>query len=555
MMATGTRDAARTIGVLVLCLSLSFGVQAALLASPMLTMHVFDGVLQSRNDDTLLALTIGFGVVILMGGWLRYLRALLVAAATDQAGRRLQLHALGASVRGALSGDRTRGLAALGDVAEVRRLLGGAVASDLLDLLTVPAALAFLFLLHPLYGWVALGGCAVLGILGALADRTTRALVRSASGEQARSNAALTSRLRGRDMIEGLGMLPAILRRWRPQGAAALDLADAAQRRARAIQGLAHLIGLLLQMAMVAVGAWLVSRQDASPGSLLAATMLAGIATSPVSRVVATWRDWAFGVAAWQRLSDFIAENAPPAPALRRADAPPGLHVAGLTVRTPDGARVLVRDLDLTVSPGEVLGLRGSNGVGKSSLLRALLGIGPAEAGRALLDGEDLAAPCRVDGRAEIGARIGYLPQGAQLLHGSVLDNIRRFGHSPADLAVAAARHVGAHDAIGRLSHGYETPAGLAGGLSGGQRQLVALARAVFAAPRLLVLDEPEAGLDAASIIQLRAAVARECAVGSVVLLVTHNPADWADVVTHWLDLDRDATWRVVPAQHLEPAR
>ena len=163
MMATGTRDAARTIGVLVLCLSLSFGVQAALLASPMLTMHVFDGVLQSRNDDTLLALTIGFGVVILMGGWLRYLRALLVAAATDQAGRRLQLRALGASVRGALSGDRTRGLAALGDAAEVRRLLGGAVASDLLDLLTVPAALAFLFLLHPLYGWVALGGCAVLG--------------------------------------------------------------------------------------------------------------------------------------------------------------------------------------------------------------------------------------------------------------------------------------------------------------------------------------------------------------------------------------------------------
>ena len=526
-------------GVMAICLGLSVGVQAALLASPLLTMHVFDGVLQSRNDDTLLALSLGFVLMVSLGGLLRYLRARLVATASESAGLRLQAGALGASVRGALAGDRARGLAALGDVSEVRRMLGGAVASDLLDLLTVPAAIAFLFLLHPLYGWTALAGCILLAALGALADRTTRALVRDAMAEQARSTAALTGRLRGRDMLHGLGMLRATLLRWRPEGQRAIELGDAAQRRARAIQGIASFTGLLLQMAMVTLGAWLVARQDASTGSLLAATMLAGMAAAPVSRVVATWRDWAYGVAAWRRLTGFIAAHAEPALLPPDPAAPTGLGVANLTVTTPDGSRELMRDLDLTLPPGSVLGVRGANGAGKSSLLRAILGIAPVRGGECRLDGEDLRTP---DVR---NARVGYLPQGAQLLHGSVLDNIRRFGGEDAGPAVAAARRVGAHEPIGRLPRGYDTPAGSQSGLSGGQRQLVALARAFYGAPRLLVLDEPEAGLDAAAIVLLRAAVTAARDEGAIVILVTHDPTEWAGLVTHWLDLGADAAWQI----------
>ena len=528
-------------GVMALCLGLSVGLQAALLASPLLTMHVFDGVLQSRNDDTLLALSLGFVLMVSLGGLLRYLRARLVATASESAGLRLQSGALGACLRGALVGDRARGLAALGDVSEVRRMLGGAVASDLLDLLTVPAAIAFLFLLHPLYGWTALGGCILLAALGALADRTTRALVRSAMAEQARSTAALTGRLRGRDMLHGLGMLRATLLRWRPEGQRAIELGDAAQRRARAIQGIASFTGLLLQMAMVTLGAWLVARQDASTGSLLAATMLAGMAAAPVSRVVATWRDWAYGVAAWRRLASFIAANASPSLLPPDPAAPAGLAVAGLTVTTPDGSRELVRDLTLALPPGSVLGVRGVNGAGKSTLLRAILGIAPARGGEVRLDGADLRAP----GLRE--ARLGYLPQGAQLLHGSVLDNIRRFEGEDAGPAVAAARRVGAHGPIGRLPRGYDTPAGSQSGLSGGQRQLVALARAFCGGPGLLVLDEPEAGLDAAAIVVLRSAVAAARVEGAIVILVTHDPAEWAGLVTQWLDLGADAAWQLTP--------
>jgi len=216
--------------------------------------------------------------------------------------------------------------------------------------------------------------------------------------------------------------------------------------------------------------------------------------------------------------------------------------VRGLTVTTPDGARMLVRALDLSLPPGSVLGVRGINGAGKSTLLRAILGIAPAHAGEARFEGEDLR------GAGLRAACVGYLPQGAQLLHGSVLDNIRRFGDDEAASAVAAARRVGAHAAIGRLPRGYDTQAGSQSGLSGGQRQLVALARAFFGAPRLLVLDEPEAGLDAAAIALLHEAVAAARDGGAVILIVTHDPEEWAATATHWLDLAADGAWQLSTA-------
>jgi ATP-binding cassette subfamily C protein len=534
--------------VAALALLLSAAMQAAMLAAPLLTMHVFDGVLMSRNGDTLAALAIGFALVTLLGVVLRYLRAALVAAATERSGRRLQLLALRAAVRAALGGDRARGLSALGDSGEVRRLLGGGVASDLLDLLSMPAALLMLFLLHPAYGWTVLAGCLALLLLGALADRTTRGMVREAGAGQARNHAALTGRLASRDMVEGLGMLPAILARWQPEHARALEGTDAAQRRARAIQGIAALTGLVLQMTVAVVGLWLVGRQAASPGSLLAATMLAGMAAGPVGRIVATWRDWAFGVAAWRRLSALVAGTALPAPLPRCPAAPHGLEARDLSVATPDRTRVLVRELHLAVAPGEVVGLRGANGAGKSSLMRTLLGIAPPAGGTVRLDGEDTHAPAEADGRAGLGAKLGYLPQGGQLLHGSVLDNIRRFGAEDEARAVAAARLVGAHATIGRLRAGYDSPAGPDAGLSGGQRQLVALARAFHGGPRLLVLDEPEAGLDAAAVEGVRDAVARAARGGAAVVLATHDPGGWAGVVTHWLDLGPGGTWTIEEA-------
>lgn len=277
-----------------LCIVLSVALQATMLAAPLLTMHVMDGVLATRSMATLGALAVGFVLVIALGGLFRHLRAALLAAATESSARRLQQRALRAAVGRAMQGDRTAGAMALQDVAELRRFLGGGTLAEMMDLLAMPVALAVLFLLHPLYGWVGVAGCVLLGLLGWLADATTRGALAGASVETARVSAQLAGRLRQRDLVDGLGLLPAIVGRWHLRHLRAIGRLDAAQLRVRTLQGFARFAMLLFQGGMAAIGAWLVIDQRAAPGSIIAAAMLAGMATAPVARLVATWRDWAF---------------------------------------------------------------------------------------------------------------------------------------------------------------------------------------------------------------------------------------------------------------------
>ncbi|MFZ4407543.1 MAG: ATP-binding cassette domain-containing protein [Paracraurococcus sp.] len=525
----------------VLCLVLSVAVQGTLLVAPLLTMHVFDGVIASRNLDTLTALSLGGTVALVLGGLLRVLRAALLAGIAEQLGRRLQLRAVVASVRVALDGDRARPALALQDVSELRRLLGGSLPADLLDLLSMPVALGFLWVLHPAFFAVALAVLAVKTVLAIAADRATRVMVRDATAAAARSAAGLTAALRHADTVRGLGLMPAVLRRWAPDWVGALEQQDAAQRRAKAMQALLQLATFAQQVGIVAIGAWLTVRQECSPGAMMAATIMVGFATSPLVALVAQWRDWSFGLLAIRRLRALAADGAPPAPLPPVPDAAPGLVLDGVTVRPPGGTRVLVRDLTLRLAPGEAWALLGPNGIGKTSLLRAVLGLAAPAAGRVLLDGQDMLAA----DRAALGRRVGYLGQEAQLLDGTVMENIGRFGEADAAGVVAAARQAGAHAHIGRLQRGYDTPAGSVAGLSGGQQRLIGLARALHGTPRLVVLDEPEAGLDAASRASLRDAVRQACAQGAVVLLVTHQHADWAEVLDGTLRLGPDGTWSV----------
>jgi ATP-binding cassette subfamily C protein len=529
------------LGGLLLCLALSVAVQGTVLVTPLLTMHIFDGVLETRNVATLAVLSIAFAVALMLGGVLRWLRGALLALIAERTGRRIQLQALTASVRVAVAGDQQRAAMALQDVGELRRLLGGTLVADLLDLLSIPAALLFLWLLHPLFLAVALAALAAKAALALAADRATRGVVAAATAATSRSANELAAVLRQPDAMLGLGMLPSALRRWAPGWVVALEREDAAQRRVKALQGLLMLADLAQQIAIVAAGAWLLTRNQASPGVMLAATTIVGFATNPVVLLVGRWRDWAYGLLAWRRLRALVAAGAPPAPVAPAAGPGTGLVFEGVTVQPAGGARVLVRGLDLRLAPGEVWAVLGPNGIGKTSLLRAAVGLSAPAAGRVLLDGQDT---YRAD-RASLGARIGYLPQEPCLLDGSVIENIARFAADGPSHAVAAARRAGAHDVIGRLQRGYDTPAGPGSGLSGGQQRLVALARALLGAPRLVVLDEPEAGLDAEQRARLRDGVAAARAEGAVVLLVTHDPAPWRAVIDGALRLGADGAWAV----------
>jgi ATP-binding cassette subfamily C protein len=528
-----------------LALLLSLAAQATMLTAPLLTMHVFDGVLESRNLDTLTVLSLAFLAALALGGLLRALRGALIAAVAERLGRRLQMEALTAAVRAAAEGDRGPAAVALQDLAELRRLLSGAVPADLLDLVAIPLALGFLWMLHPAFFAVALCGAALKLAVGGLADRATRDLLAEATAAQGQVTRGLMGWLRNQDLLAGLGLLPAVLRRWAPAHLAALAAGDAALRRARALQSLLTLVIYAQQIAVVVTGAVLLTRDAVSPGVMLAASTMVAFATNPVAHLVAQWRDWGQGAMAYRRLRRLVAGAPEPVPAPPLAGAPPGLSIEGVTLWPPAAIRPLLQDLTLHVPPGQAWAVAGPNGAGKTTLLRAVLGLAAPAAGRVLLDGQDTHRVAR----GAIGPRLGYLPQEAQLLEGSVLENIGRFAGGAPEAAVAAARRAGAHEAIGRLAQGYDTPAGSGAGLSGGQRRLVALARALHGSPRLLVLDEPEAGLDAPARAALRDAVRAARAAGAVVLLVTHDAAAWQGTIDGVLRLGGAEGWRAEPAE------
>ncbi|MBR0650222.1 ATP-binding cassette domain-containing protein [Roseomonas terrae] len=535
-VATPVRAA---LPVLALCVLMSVAVQASMLTTPLLTMHVFDGVLESRNLETLWVLAAAMLVILLLGGLLRHLRAAMLAALSERVGRKLELRALAASVRVALGGERAVAGRALQDVAELRRLLGGTVPVDILDLVSIPIALVVLWMLHPLFFVVALVSSILQGLIGIAADRATRGPVQAAAQQEGRGRRDLSGQLAQRELVLGLGLLPVILARFAPMQSHVMADRGVAEGRARALSGLLQLAVFAQQLATVAVGVTLLLAHAVSPGAMIAAATMTSLATQPVVHLVSHWRDWGDGIAAAQRLAGVVRRGRAPDAVPAEAGGPPGLRIEGLTLRPEGRTTPLVAGMTIDLPPGTAWVVAGPNGIGKSTLLRAVLGLAAPEEGRVLLDGQDT---LRSD-RATLGPRIGYLPQEPQLLDGSVLENVGRFAADGTGDVVTASRLVGAHVAIGRLPRGYESLAGPDAGLSGGQTRLVALARAFHGTPRLLVLDEPEAGLDNHGRATLRQAVVRARDGGAVVLLVSHDPAAWSDVADGALRLAKGGAW------------
>jgi ATP-binding cassette subfamily C protein len=547
--AEAMRRAPTFSAVIGTALGLSIARQALALATPLLTMHVFDSATEASSLDTIAVLAIAFVVALLMSAAMRAVRASLMSAMSEDLARRLTLDALQAAVRSALAGSRKPGLAALQDTAELRRFLGGGTLADLFDMVSIPITLLVLWLLHPVYAVATAACCAAIALLGVVLDRTTRGIVRDASDQQLQTMGELQGRLRQTDMLEGLGMLAAVVRRWQPAQAVSLQRADHAQARARAVRGITEFATYCTQGLCVIVGTVLAISDQTSPGSIVAAMMLAGTAVQPMARVVLAWRDWAYSALAWRRLQELFVDHAAPEPRAPDPDGVEGLWLREVSWTPPEASRPVIRDLSLHCAPGTLTLVVGQNGAGKSTLLRLALGLLKPEAGQVTLDGQDTHHVAR----GTIGPRIGYMPQDVQLLDGSVLENIARFGPDAAATAVDAARMAGAHEMIGRLPQGYAAEAGPSGTLSMGQRRMIGLARALHGSPRLLVLDEPEAGLDRPGRDAARAGVLAAREAGAACLVVSHDPALWAGQVDQLLTLGKRGQWSVeMPARVAE---
>jgi ATP-binding cassette subfamily C protein len=502
-------------------------VNLGLLFVPIYDMILYDRVLQSKNMDTVTMLTIGVSVAMVIYGALEFCRSAIFVVMADRLARRLNLRALEAAIKKSLEGSSSVAAQAMRDLNELRLFVSGAAAAVPLDLIWTPALVAVLFLLHPAYGVYGLLCAAFLFVLSLITDLSTREDLVRANGETAKSMNDLSAALRNTELLDGMGMLPTVARRWSQRQQQTLDDLKRATRRSKALATTAKAARLAMQGGIIALGTILVLRYEATPGSMMGSNLLVAKLLLPFEQLVSGWRQWTSALAAWGRVRDLVGA-APPDSGHTMPDRIEGRLVLEHASFTPAGAtKHLIADVSLAVEPGEAIGIVGPSGSGKSTLARLMIGIFAPTTGAIRLDG---VATSEWD-RTALAQHAGYLPQSISLLDGTILDNIARMQDSDPAQVIAAATQAGVHDVIGRLPEGYSTWIGGAGyALSGGQQQRVALARALFGAPKLLVLDEPNANLDHVGEQSLVETIEAAKRAGAAVVLITHRPTILAAV-------------------------
>lgn len=501
--------------VIVAAMATSVFLNLLLLTPSFYMMQVFDRVFTSNSVDTLGWLTLIALAMLLSYLMVDWLRGRMMTSAALLLDRLLGARVLRLVMDDASQPGFGRHAHLMRDVATLRRFVSGAGLTALLDAPLLPLLLGLIFLFHPLLGGLAMLAAAALIALAMINNRLGRAPFEALSEASRRANRYLDTSLRNAEAVRAMGMFPALARRWEAIMHDSLRQQHEAGRLSALVSGASRFSRQGIQVAMVGLGAYLVVSQHATPGVMMATTLVLGRALAPVEHLIACWDEIAAARAAWRNLKDALADAQPAAP----TELPPlqgRVELDRVVFALAAGRPPLIKGVTVQIAPGEFVGLIGASGSGKSSLLRLLTGVWRPQAGAIRFDGAEL-------GQWDpylLGRQIGYLPQDIELFPGTVAENIARMAAVDSAAVIEAARRGGAHEMILQLAHGYDTevgPGGLA--LSGGQRQRIGLARALYGAPRVVILDEPDSSLDAEGEAIL-AAVLRQLKTEGVTLIV-----------------------------------
>jgi PrtD family type I secretion system ABC transporter len=500
---------------------ISLFVNLLMLTVPLYMLQLFDRVLASRSEATLVYLTIAAVGALAVLGLLDMLRSRVLARISTWMEQRLSPIALSRAV-GAMLQARSYGTQSLRDITQVRQFIASPALLALFDAPWVPIYLFVIYLLHPILGVVGLVGAVLLFAVAIANELATRRPLSEANNQWVKAMRKTDAAVRNAEVIESMGLMPGIVRRWLADNQAALALQERASDRAGVLLALSKFLRLSVQIAMLGMGAYLVVLQEITGGIMIAASIILSRALQPVEQAIGSWKNLLSARAAYRRLSEFLAD----AP-VRETDidlpAPTGhLLVEQAVFIPPGGSKPTLRGVTFSVEPGEILAVVGPSAAGKSTLARLIVGAWKPYSGVVRLDGADVYAW----DRADFGRHAGYLPQDVELFEGTIAENIARLDEADAESVVDAARRAGVHDLILKLPKGYSTPLGEGGiVLSGGQRQRIGLARALFGQPRLIVLDEPNANLDAEGEAALVEAMVEAKRGGAVVIFISHRPS------------------------------
>lgn len=499
------------------------------LAGSFFMLEVYDRVLPSRSVPTLIGLAILLAVLYGFQGFFDTIRSRLLVRVGSFLVEKLSGAAFDAFVQLPLSsGAQVDRLQPLRSLDQIRSFLSGMGPPAFFDLPWMPFYLFICFLVHPWIGWTATCGALLICTVALLTEFATRRSSTAGQGLAIKRQLLADASRRNAEVLSSMGMRGNMLAIWR----------GADRRYLRKIQDIADITGglgalskvlrMVVQSAVLAVGAYLVINEQASGGVIIASSVLAARALAPVELVVGHWQSFMLARLSWTRLSEAFALMQRQTTEVQLPPPTRSLTLEKLCVAPPDSRRNVVQGVDISLTAGDGLGIIGPSASGKSSLVRAIAGVWRPSAGFVRLDG----ALLDMWDTRNLGRHIGYLPQNVELFAGTVAQNIGRFASEmDSEAVISAARLAGLHEMILRLPDGYETEVGDGGALlSSGQRQRVALARAVYGNPFLVVLDEPNSNLDMDGETALSQALMEVRRRGGIVIVAAHRPSALAAV-------------------------
>ena len=485
-------------------------------------LEVYDRVVNSRSHTTLVMLTLlVLGAYVVMEV-LEWARSEVMRSASVELDRKLSTRIFNAIFEANLRRLPGGTQQPLNDFRQVRDFLFSPVLLALLESPISLVMMVLLFLISPVLGWSALAFALVQTLVAWLNERSTKPPLMQANRAAIEAQQYADNTLRNAEVIESMGMLRDTHRRWLLKQRDFLGLQALASERAGGFQAISKLLQNTLSSLLLGLGCWLLLHNElhGGGGMMIVASILGGRMLAPLVQVVSQWQSVVNARDAWARLEGLLAAVPARQPGMELPKPRGALQVEQLVAGAPGSPAPILRGVQFALAPGEVLAVVGPSAAGKTTLARLLVGLWPAQGGKVRLDGADI----HTWNKAELGAHLGYLPQGVELFEGTLAENIARFAEVEPVKVEAAARAVGLHEFILSLPQGYDSPVGPEGArLSGGQRQRVGLARALYGDPVFVVLDEPNSSLDEEGDAALARAIQEGKARGTTFVVMTHR--------------------------------
>jgi len=492
-----------------------------MIAPSIYMLQVYDRVVSTGNTTTLLMLTLIILMLYVTMAALEWVRSQILVRVSTRLEMLLNQRLFRVAFKLALvSGGRQASTQTLDDLTGLRQFLTGSGLFAFFDAPWMPVYLALLFLFHPWFGWFSVITAILLTLVAVANEKATAKTLSEANKISIATRGLLGKNLRNAEVIESMGMLGNVRRRWLEGNIKVLDLQALASSRAGLLTALSKIIRLSSQSLILGLGAYLTIEREISGGLMIAGSILMGRALAPIDLMIGTWKGFIGARDQYARLNEILQQIPDEKEHMPLPDPLGRIQLENAVVTPPGSHTPVIKGLSLVIEKGDIVGVLGPSGAGKSTLARAILGLWPTVNGAIRLDGAEV---FNWD-REHLGRFIGYLPQDIELFEGSIGENIARFGEIDPEKVVEAAKMADVHELILRLPEGYDTVIGATGGnLSGGQRQRIGLARALYGNPVLVVLDEPNSNLDEQGESALERALLRLKQKQTTVIIVTHR--------------------------------